>query len=143
MDFSLNEEQSLLQESIERFVRNDYGFEMRQELIRSDLGYSAEHWRLFAELGWTAIPFSEEDGGFGGSAIELMVIMEQFGRGLVVEPYLATVLLAGALLARSSTLSQRQSYLRPIIDGDTQAGFAYAEPQGRFDLAGSYYLGDT
>ena len=135
MDFSLSEEQSLLQESIERFVQNEYGFEKRQKLVESDLGFSSEYWQLFAELGWTAIPFGEDDGGYGGTAIELMLVMEQFGRALVVEPYLATIVLAGGLLTRTASAEQRRAYLPGIIEGHTQAAFAFAEPQSRFELA--------
>lgn len=135
MDFSLSEEQLLLQESIEKFVQNEYGFEQRQKMVNSELGFSPDYWRLFAELGWTAIPFSEEDGGYGGTPVELMVIMEQFGRGLVVEPYLATLVLAGGLLARAATPAQRQTYLPDIIGGSSQAAFAFAEAQGGFDLS--------
>ena len=134
MDFSLSEEQSLLQESIDKFVQNDYDFETRQELVSSDLGFSADYWRLFAELGWTAIPFREEDGGYDGTPVELMVIMEQFGRALVVEPYLATIVLAGGVLARAATAEQRHTYLPGIIEGTSQAAFAFAEPKTRFDL---------
>ena len=85
----------MLADSIEKFIANDYDFESRQKYSGSDRGYSQEVWNTFAELGWTAIPFSEEDGGFDGGAIDMMVVMERLGCGLVVEPYLANVVLAG------------------------------------------------
>lgn len=135
MDFSLSEEQALLKDSVEKFIQNEYDFETRQKHVSSPEGFSRDNWKLFAELGWTAIPFPEEDGGLGGSPVELMVIMEQFGRGLVVEPYLATVILAGMLISRAGTSEQKQEYLPGIIDGNVQAAFAFAEPRSRFDLA--------
>jgi len=135
MDFSLSDEQSLLRDSVERFVRDDYGFAARQALVKSELGYSRAHWKTYAELGWLGVPFAERDGGFGGGPIETMLIMEQFGRGLVVEPYVATVVLAGGLIRTLAKKSQRERLLAPIIDGSRQAAFAYAEPQGRFNLA--------
>ena len=85
MDFSFSDEQTLLQESVSRFIANDYGFEERQKHSRSDLGYSTENWKTFAELGWLGVPFAEGAGGFGGGAVEMMLMMEEFGKGLVVE----------------------------------------------------------
>ena len=107
MDFSFSSEQTLLQDSVERFIQNDYGFDQRQKLTGSELGFSKEHWSHFAELGWLGLPFAEEDGGFGGSAIDTMSVMEAFGKGLVVEPYVSTVLMAGSALAASGALSTR------------------------------------
>ncbi len=135
MDFSLSDEQTLLQDSVDKFIQNEYDFEARQALVDSPDGFSRDNWRLFAELGWTAVPFAEEDGGLGGSPIELMIIMEQFGRGLVVEPYVPTVVLAGGLISRGGTPEQKERYLPGIIGGESQAAFAFAEPQSRFGLA--------
>ncbi len=135
MNFSLNEVQSMLADSIEKFIANDYDFETRQEHAASKLGYSLETWRTFADLGWTAVPFSEDDGGFGGGPVDMMVIMERFGRGLVVEPYLANVVLAGGILQYAASDAQKQEWLRPIIAGDLQATLAFAEPQGRYEIA--------
>ena len=98
MDLSLNDEQLLIKDSVERFVLNDYGFDQRQKCVAEAQGYSAENWATFAELGWLAIPFSEEDGGLGGTAIESMVVCEQFGRAIVVEPFVPTVVLAGGAI---------------------------------------------
>src|SRR6056297_3994704 len=98
MDFAITEEQSLLQDSVAKFIDNDYDFEKRMKHSESELGFSAEDWQEFANLGWTAVPFPEEDGGLDGGPVELMLIMEQFGRGLVVEPYLASIVLAGGAL---------------------------------------------
>ncbi len=135
MNFSLNEEQMMLQDSIEKFIENDYDFETRQEIAASDAGFSPDVWRIFAELGWTAVPFSEDDGGFDGGAIELMVMMQLFGRGLVVEPYLANIVLAGGILRRTASPEQKQKWLHPIIAGELQATLAFVEPQGRYAIA--------
>ena len=135
MDFSFSEEQTLLQESIERFIRNDYSFEARQRIVQEELGYDAGNWRTFAQLGWLAVPFPEEDGGFGGGAIESIVMCEQFGKGLVVEPYLATVVLAGGAVRIGGDKAQRAAWLPGIAGGSVQAALAYAEPQGRYNLA--------
>ncbi len=135
MDFSFTEEQTLLSDSVERFVQNDYAFEDRQKLIRSEPGFSADHWKTFAGLGWLGVPFSEADGGFGGSAVDTMILMEQFGKGLVVEPYLASVILAGGAIRIAGSRAQKERLLATLIDGSTQAALAFAEPQGRFNLA--------
>ncbi|MEE8426706.1 MAG: acyl-CoA dehydrogenase [Woeseiaceae bacterium] len=135
MNFSLNEEQMMLQDSIEKFIDNDYDFETRQKIAASKAGFSADVWRTFAELGWTAVPFAEDDGGFDGGAIELMVIMQLFGRGLVVEPYLANIVLAGGILGRAANPDQKEKWLHPIIAGELQATLAFVEPQSRYDIA--------
>jgi len=120
MDFALSEEQRLLVDGAERFVRESYDFESRRTLADSPEGYSPAHWAQFAELGWLALPFSENRGGLGGSAADVMLLMEVFGRGLVLEPYLSSVLLAGRLVEGLGT---------------QRAAFAFAEPQGRYDIA--------
>ncbi|MEZ5551638.1 MAG: acyl-CoA dehydrogenase family protein [Pseudomonadales bacterium] len=135
MDFSFSDEQTLLQDSIGKFIQNDYAFAERQKLARSEQGFSSDNWRTFAELGWLGVPFTEADGGFGGTAVDAMIVMEQFGKGLVIEPYLATVILAGAALKLAGSVEQKNRYLSGIIDGSLQSAFAFAEPQGRFNLA--------
>ena len=135
MDFSLSEEQSMLADSIARFIDNDYDFEKRQEIANSEKGYSPELWQTYAELGWTAVPFAEDDGGLGGGPIELMLMMEQFGRGLIVEPFLATIVLAGGVLRRTASAEQKEQWLSGIIEGNIQAALAFSEPQGRFEIA--------
>ena len=110
MDFSFTEEQTMLHESIERFVQSDYGFDDRQKSAASDLGYDAANWSTFAELGWLGVPFSEADGGFGGGAVESSLMMEQFGHGLVIEPYLATVVLAGGAIKHVVARRKRPSF---------------------------------
>lgn len=135
MDFSFNEEQTLLEESVARFIQNDYAFEDRQKVVKGEDGFSTGKWQTFAELGWLGVPFDEVDGGFGGGAVESMLMLENFGKGLVVEPYLATVVLAGGALKHGGNADQKARYLTGIVDGSRQAALAYAEPQGRFNLA--------
>ena len=135
MDFSFSQEQTLLADSVEKFVQNDYSFEARRAITATDAGFSAEHWHTFAELGWLGVPFPEADGGFGGSAVDTMIVMEQFGKGLVVEPYLASVILAGGAIRIAGDSAQKESLLTGLIAGSSQAALAFAEPQGRFNLA--------
>ena len=134
MDFSLNEVQMMLADSIEKFIANDYDFETRQKYSGSDLGYSEDVWKTFAELGWTAFPFSEDDGGFDGGPVDLMVVMERLGRGLIVEPYLANIILAGGVLKRAANDAQKAEWLSPMIGGELQATLAFVEPQARYDI---------
>jgi alkylation response protein AidB-like acyl-CoA dehydrogenase len=134
MDFTFNDEQNLLRDSVRKFIEKDYTFESRRQLLKTDLGFSRETWKGFADLGWTALPFSEADGGLGGSAVDTMIVLEEFGRGLVVEPYIPTVVFAGGLLRRASA-GLRGKYLPGLINGDLIATVAYAEPESRFDLS--------
>ena len=135
MDFSLTEEQSILADSVQKFIENDYSFEQRQAIAESDAGFSEELWQTFAELGWTAVPLSEEDGGLGGGPVELMLMMEQFGRGLLVEPFLANIVLAGGVLRRAGSTEQKEGWLASIVGGELQAALAFAEPQARYDIS--------
>jgi alkylation response protein AidB-like acyl-CoA dehydrogenase len=135
MDLSFNEFQSMLADSVARFIGNEYSFERRQEYVSRDPGFSTDAWRSFAELGWTAVPFSEADGGLDGSHVELMILMQQFGRGLVVEPYLANIVLAGGVFRRAANEAQKERWLQPLIAGELQAALACTEPQGRYDIA--------
>ncbi len=135
MDFSFNEEQTLLRNSVQRFIADRYDFDTRMATVNSEAGWRQDYWQQFAELGLLAAPFSEEMGGLGGGAIETMVIMEEFGRGLVVEPFLQTVVLAGTALRLGGTPAQQQELIPSIIDGSLVIAFAYAEPQGRYNLA--------
>ena len=135
MDFSFTEEQTLLQESVSRFMQNDYGFEARQKNASTEQGFSDENWQTFAELGWLGVPFSEADGGFGGGAIETALMSEQFGRGLLIEPFLATVILAGGAIKHGGSEEQKSQYLPGIIDGSKHAALAFVEPQARFNIA--------
>lgn len=134
MDFALSEEQKMLQDSVAKFIQNDYGYETRQKLVQSELGFSAENWKQFADLGWLCVPFSEEEGGIGGGPVEIMLLMEQFGKGLLVEPFVSTVVMAGGLLSKAASDEQKAIYIGGIIEGTQQIAFAYAEPQSRYHL---------
>ena len=87
-----------MQDTLQRFIAREYGFERRRDLARSPLGFSAEAWERYAELGLLALPFPEEFGGLGGDGIDVMAVMEQVGQGLLLEPYLSTVVLCGGLI---------------------------------------------
>jgi alkylation response protein AidB-like acyl-CoA dehydrogenase len=132
MDFSLNEFQAMLSDSVEKFVGNDYDFDSRQASAASPTGYSKEVWQTFCELGWTALPFAEADGGLDAGPVETMLLMQQFGRGLVVEPYLANVVLCGGVLRRLANAVQKEAWLQPMIAGELQTALAIAEPQNRY-----------
>lgn len=134
MHFELTEEQRLIQDSALRFVADNYSLEDRRSLSATEQGFSDAHWATMAELGWLALPFDEEDGGMGGSAIDAMVLADVLGQGLVLEPYLATVTLAGGLLARLGNASQKQT-LEALIGGETRVAAALLETQGRYNLA--------
>lgn len=133
MDFTYTEVQQMLQDQVQKFVQKSYDFETRNKIMESDEGYSKEFWQLFAELGWLAVPFSEDDGGLGGSAVDLMVMMEEFGKANLVEPYTSTAVLCGTLIAGLAEGEQKQSLIEQIISGEIQLACAYIEPQSRFN----------
>lgn len=135
MDYQLNELQQMLQQSVEKYVERDYEFATRQQLAVTDLGYSEENWRQFAELGWLGVPFTEEQGGFGGGATELMVLFEAFGKALLLEPYLASVVLGGQLLARVGSAEQIERLLPAVIAGESKLALAHSEPESRYHLS--------
>ncbi len=134
MDFSLTEEQQLLKDSVDRFVREHYAFDQRRKLAESRDGFSRDHWRRMAELGWLGVALPEKHGGIGGGPVETMVIMEGFGRGLVLEPYLSTVVLGGTLLALGGSAEQKETLLPALAAGELMLAFAHSERQARFDL---------
>ena len=135
MNFDFSEEQVMLRDSVARFVQDDYDFDTRRAIAESDEGMNRQNWQTFAELGWLSVPFAEEHGGFGGDAVDVMVMMEELGKGLVVEPYLATVLMFGGLLQKGGSEAQQHEYIPRIIDGSLLGAFAYVERQSRFELA--------
>ena len=134
MNFELSEEQKMIQQSVERFVQDNYDLNTRMSLSANDCGYSSDFWKSMAELGWLGLPFDESDGGFGGNQIDVLVIMEQFGKGLVLEPYLASVVMSGGALKKGASESLKNEILPGLIEGTKQLSFAYAEQQSRFDL---------
>lgn len=134
MNFNYSEEQNLLKDSVTKFINNDYDYETRTKHTQMDGGYDSATWSLFAELGWLCVPFSEEDGGIGGGPIETMIMMEEFGKGLVVEPYFSSVILSGNVIAKAASSEQKAQYLSSIIDGSGLYSLGYIESQSRFDL---------
>lgn len=135
MNFDFSEEQTMLRDSVARFVQDDYDFDTRRGIAESDTGMSAKNWSTFAELGWLSVPFAEDHGGFGGGAVDLMVMMEEFGKGLVVEPYFATVALFGGVLRIAGNEQQQSDYIPGIIDGSRLGAFAYLERQSRYEFS--------
>ena len=134
MDFDLNEEQRLIADNVARLMKDHYRFESRKAYQATPLGFSEELWRQYAELGLSALPFAEEDGGFGGGPVETMLVMEAFGRALALEPYLATVVLAGGLLKRAASAEQRAALIPEIAAGDLRLAFAHSERQSGWNL---------
>ena len=135
MNFDYTEEQQMVRDSIARFVQDDYDWDTRRAIVDGDEGMSRDNWNTFAELGWLSIPFSEADGGFGGNIVDLSVVMEEMGKGLVVEPFFPTVVLFGGLVARAGDEAQRGEVLENLISGQTLGAFAYVERQSRFEIS--------
>jgi pimeloyl-CoA dehydrogenase small subunit len=135
MDFELSDEQKLLKDSVERLLADRYGFETRKGYAQERDGFSRAMWKQYAELGLLALPFEEEYGGIGGSAVDTMLVMEAFGRALVIEPYLATVVLCGSLLRLGGSDRQRDAYLPKLAAGDLTMAFAHSEQQARYALS--------
>jgi len=135
MDLTPSDEQRLLRESADRFVNETYTADHRRKVAGDPLGFSAEIWKQFAELGWLALPIAEAHGGLGGGAVEVGLLMEAFGRGLVSEPYLSTVVIGASLISECGTDAQKQALLPDIADGSLVLAFAHSERQARFDLA--------
>lgn len=134
MDLSISEEQSAIRDVISRFIENEYDFEKRMSIAEGDSAFDSDVYNFFVEQGFTAIPFSEEDGGLNGGPVETMLIMKEIGRGLVLEPYLENVILAGGVLKRLATDEQKSKWLTNIINGELQSTLAFTEPQSRFNL---------
>jgi pimeloyl-CoA dehydrogenase small subunit len=135
MDFSFTEEQTLLRDSIARFLADHYDFETFKRVSRSEPGWRPDIWKQFAELGLLGASLPEDFGGLGGGPIETLIVMEEFGKALAIEPYVATVVIGGGLLRRSGSDMQKQQWLPKIAGGEAVMAFAFAEPQGRYDLA--------
>jgi alkylation response protein AidB-like acyl-CoA dehydrogenase len=135
MDLTFNDEQRLLRDSVERFISETYNADHRRRVADDPLGFSPVVWKQFAELGWLALPIAEACGGFGAGAIETGIVMEAFGRGLVAEPYLATVIMGASLIAEGGSEAQKQAILPKVADGSLLLAFAHSERAARFDLA--------
>jgi alkylation response protein AidB-like acyl-CoA dehydrogenase len=135
MDFSYTEEQLALQDTLQRFMTREYDFETRRKLSRSDLGFAQDAWKQYGELGLLALPFAEQHGGLGGNAIDIMLIMEMIGRGLLLEPYFSSVVLCGCLIRDAAPPTMQQAVLPAIAEGRLQLAFAGYEAAGRYDLS--------
>lgn len=135
MNFDLNEEQVLLKNMVERFVADRYDLDRRRAYLADPLGFSSENWSLLAELGLLALPFPADLGGMDGGAVELLVVMEALGRGLVVEPVLSHVILPGELLSRAGTPAQKADVLTGIMTGERHVTLAHAEAGARYNLS--------
>jgi pimeloyl-CoA dehydrogenase small subunit len=134
MDFDLSEEQRLLKESVDGLLNDAYDFDARKKYMKEKGGWSRAVWGRLAEQGLLGLPFSEEDGGFGAGAVETMIVMEALGKALVLEPYLATVVIAGSFLRHGASAAQKQAHIPSIIDGSETFAFAQLEKNSRYDL---------
>jgi alkylation response protein AidB-like acyl-CoA dehydrogenase len=134
VDIQLTEEQELLRSSIQRLLRDQYDFDARRKIVATEEGWSRKHWDAFAELGLLAAPFPEDFGGFGEGPLPNMIIMQEFGRNLVVEPFFETVVLAGGIITQAGTKAQREEFLPEIAAGNATWALAWAEGRSRYDL---------
>ncbi len=132
MDFNLSDDHRMIQDMINRFVRETYDFESRQSFVASDGGYSPKIWTQLAELGVIAAVLPEDVGGFGGTGLDIMVVMQELGRGLVVEPYLATAILGAGILA---DVGGQESLLEGIIAGEAKVAFAHYAAGRRYNAS--------
>ena len=134
MNFDLSEEQQILVDSVAKFVGNDSPVERFRKLRDTDRGWEPAMWARMGEFGWLGVAFPEAHGGFGGRFVDLALILEQLGRGLVPEPVIPSVVLAGGLISRLGTAQQVERFLAPLIEGRTSLALAYAERQSRYCL---------
>ncbi|UVO38315.1 acyl-CoA dehydrogenase family protein [Bradyrhizobium arachidis] len=135
MDIQFTEEQELLRSSVQRLLRDQYDFEARRKIVADEQGFSRRQWGAFAELGLLAAPLAEDAGGLGGGPLSTMIIAHEFGRHLVVEPFVETVVLAGGLIERLGDAAQKQGFIPEIVEGKKIWALAWTEKGGRFDLA--------
>ena len=135
MDFEFSDEQRLLKDSVDRLIGPAYDdLGHRKKMQATTLGYDDALWGKYAELGLLALPFSEEDGGFGGGTVETMIVMEAVGRGLSLEPFLASIILGGNLIRLGATAETRANLVPQIADGSLRLAFAHTERQARYNV---------
>lgn len=134
MDFDLTDDQRLLTDSVNRLLGDQYTFEKRKNFLKTPEGWSTALWAQYAELGLLGLPFDEEYGGFGGGAVDVMLLMQSFGRHLVVEPYLSTVVLGGTAIRLAGSAEQKSEILPGVAEGSTKLAFAHYERQSRYDM---------
>src|SRR6476469_7650648 len=135
MDFDLTEEQRLLKDSIDGLLTDSYDFESRKKYMKEKGGWSRTVWGKLAEQGLLGLPFAEADGGFGGGGVETMIVMEALGKALVLEPYLATVVIGGGFLRHAGSDAQKAAHVPGIVDGSKTLAFAQLEKNSRYDLS--------
>lgn len=134
MNFDLSEEQQLLQDSVARFIEDNYALETRQHLVASDLGFSEPYWQTMADLGWLGINVPEAHGGIGGNQSDTMVLMQALGQGLVLEPIFASAILGTRAIVDGANEDTCTRLLPSLVSGERRLSVAYAEEQARFDL---------
>src|SRR6202011_4554950 len=134
MDFDLSEEQRLLKASVDGLLGSSYDFDARKKYMAEKGGWSKSAWNKLAEQGLLGLPFSEDDGGFGAGAVETMIVMEALGKALVLEPYLATVVIGGGFLRRGGSAEQKAAHIPSIIAGGSACAVAQLEKNSRYDL---------
>lgn len=135
MNFSFTDEQTMLRDGAQRFLRQVYTFDTYRKMIATPAGHSPDIWKQMAELQWLGLPFPESEGGLDGGPVELLLLMEQFGRGLCVEPFIANMVLSGQLLLRLGSMAQKGTLLPSLMDGTSQISLAYLEAEGRHNHA--------
>src|SRR6476469_7344379 len=135
VDIQFTDAQELLCDSLQRLLRNQYDFDARRKIVATEEGWSRRHWNAFAELGLLAAPFPEDFGGLGAGPLASMIIMQEFGRNLVVEPFFETIVLAGGLIGQAGTSAQREEFLPEITAGKAIWTLAWAEGRSRYDLS--------
>lgn len=134
MDFNLTEEQQMLRDGAERFVREQYDFETRRALAKTGGGFNGKNWQQFAELGWLALGLPEDCGGFGFDFVETAILMQELGRGLVLEPVVSSAVLCARIIDRAGNETHRQELLSQIAEGALRIALAHSERESRFNL---------
>ena len=134
MDFAFTSEQDMLRDTVAKLIAQQYDFDTRRKIAKTEPGWRPQMWAQFAELGLLGASFPESDGGFGGGPVEAMIISEEFGKGLVIEPYLQTVIVGGGFLRHGGSAAQKEEHLAGLIGGENRYAFAYSEPKSRLDL---------
>ena len=135
MNFEFNEEQMMLKDSIVKWAQDNYSFDQRRVSADTEQGFSKDNWNTFSELGWLSVPFEEEYGGFGGNVVDLAAIMQEFGKALVTEPIVPTLVLFGGVLSESDNETVKAEVIPSIIDGSLLGALAVYEAQSRFDMS--------
>lgn len=134
MDFTFSEEQTLLKQSISDFIKSEYDFSERTKIAQSEEGFSRKHLQTFADLDWNSVPFSEADGGFGGTAVDIMAVMEEFGKAIIIEPYFSSVVFAGGFFRKGANDAQKAAHIPNMLKSTHLYAVAFSETQSRYDL---------